>query len=656
VSGEREAQPAGRQGATRGDTLLLITISKMSDSIIRTPEEEWSHGANSSSHPPYLTAPLVSTLKDVTDHVVVYGEVSRVVQSLVEDIEMAQSVNDILRHRRVVENLERKLRVAQAELEERRAYDKSLVQRLHSAGDAFVGELLALTVTWNSLQHEVEQNRTKLDQFDAMQQKLQRSEELVRTLQRTMSFNRDAYCSEGTTSINVAAEMLAVVPQKNLTTDSEPGLPASTTVITATSTSPAIAQEHPQHSTTIQQPSQEPQVNVLEFLDETLILHIFSYLDAIDVVHTAMVNVSFYARVDSLFGLSTGSGATPAATTATSSSTPEVTTTTTDPTVFPSTEISTITTTKSNKFEDSSSITTTLQSSTEYLDPSKSTVPPRVGPLANVLSRLGQPKTPQTASTRKKPVLAASEKDVSASTNALTTGSVGATIGTIASSSADPVAAATTTAKSSSTTSTWGSMANSMADKLTQAELAVIIRMVEQIRSKDREIAKIAAEREDLAARLESTEAVKEFLISRVKDAERSLKIKEEEAAKTLQQFTSDQEVIGYLDYRVKELERMWKESEEKFTAINTEYLDFKSKAQKRQIVLEDMLQFERQQLADSECEWKATKKLLVKEVKHCRAQLLALQAERDSFRHKNAQLKQALLTINSGTTIAPNK
>jgi len=199
-------------------------------------------------------------------------------------------------------------------------------------------------------------------------------------------------------------------------------------------------------------------------------------------------------------------------------------------------------------------------------------------------------------------------------------------------------------------------MANSMADKLTQAELAVIIRMVEQIRSKDREIAKIAAEREDLAARLESTEAVKEFLISRVKDAERSLKIKEEEAAKTLQQFTSDQEVIGYLDYRVKELERMWKESEEKFTAINTEYLDFKSKAQKRQIVLEDMLQFERQQLADSECEWKATKKLLVKEVKHCRAQLLALQAERGSFRHKNAQLKQALLTMNSGTTIAPNK
>jgi hypothetical protein len=594
--------------------------------------------------------------------VVIYGEVSRVVQSLVEDIEMAHSVNDILRHRRVVENLERELRVAQAELEERRAYDKSLVQRLHSAGDAFVGELLALTVTWNSLQHEVEQNRTKLHQFDAMQQKLQRSEELVRTLQRTMSFNRDAYCSEGTTSSN-AAEILVAVPQKNSTTDSEPGLPASTTTITATFTSPAIAQEHPQHSKTIQQPSQEPQHNVLECLDETLILHIFSYLDAIDVVHTAMVNVSFYARVDSLFGLSTGSGATPAAT----SSTPEVTTTTTtDPTVLPSTEISTTTT--SNTLADSSSTTTILQSSTESLDPSiiattttssdtKSTVPPRVGPLANVLSRLGQPKTPQTASARKKPVLGSSEKDVSASTTASSTGSVGAAVVTIPSSSADPVAAAiTTTTKSSSTTSTWGSMANSMADKLTQAELAVIIRMVEQIRYKDREIAKIAAEREDLAARQESTEAVKEFLISRVKDAERSLKIKEEEAVKTLQQFTSDQEVIGYLDFRVKELERMWKESEEKFTVTNTEYLDFKNMAQKRQTVLEDMLQFERQQLADSESEWKATKKVLVKEVKHCRAQLLALQAERDSFRHKNAQLKQALLTMNSGSTIGPNK
>lgn len=623
---------------------------------MRIPEEEWSQGttttSNSSRHPPCLTAPVISTLKDATDQVIIYGEVSRVVQSLVEDIEMAQSVNTILQHRTVIHSLERELRVAQAELDERRAYDQSLVQRLHLAGDAFVGELLALTVTWNSLQQEVEQNRTKLNQFDSIQLKLQRSEELVRTLQRTMSFNRDAYCSDTTSTI--VADLPVVPPQSNSATDSEPEVSASSTTI------PTIQQ----------QPQQESQVNVLECLDETLILHIFSYLDAIDVVHTAMVNVSFYARVDSLFGLSTGGGgATPATTTAIST-TPEVATITPDPSTLPTT-----TTPTTILADSSSSSTTILQSSIESLASSsipstattttssdtKSTVPPKVGPLANVLSRLGQPKTPQTTSGRKKPVMTSSKNDVSSSTTASTTASVGATVGTTTLSSVDPVAPAittstTTTTKSTSATSTWGSMANSMADKLTQAELAVIIRMVEQIRSKDREIAKIAAEREDLAARLESTEAVKEFLISRVKDAERSLKIKEEEAAKTLQQFTSDQEVIGYLDYRVKELERMWKESEEKFATTNNEYLDFKSKAQKRQIVLEDMLQFERQQLADSESEWKATKKVLVKEVKHCRAQLLALQAERDSLRHKNSQLKQALLTMNSGTTIGPYK
>jgi len=121
----------------------------------------------------------------------------------------------------------------------------------------------------------------------------------------------------------------------------------------------------------------------------------------------------------------------------------------------------------------------------------------------------------------------------------------------------------------------------------------------------------------------------------------------EEDAAKALQQYSCDQELISFLDYRVKELERLWKETKTNLTDEQKQAQEFKEISQKRQVVLEDMLEFERQQLSDSEREWKATKKILVKEVKHCRAQLLALQAERDSYRHKNLQLKQALLTMN---------
>jgi hypothetical protein len=59
------------------------------------------------------------------------------------------------------------------------------------------------------------------------------------------------------------------------------------------------------------------------------------------------------------------------------------------------------------------------------------------------------------------------------------------------------------------------------------------------------------------------------------------------------------------------------------------------------------MLQFERERVSENEREWKATKKLLVKEIKSCRAQLLALQAERDGFREQNERLKKAVLLTN---------
>jgi hypothetical protein len=47
--------------------------------------------------------------------------------------------------------------------------------------------------------------------------------------------------------------------------------------------------------------------------------------------------------------------------------------------------------------------------------------------------------------------------------------------------------------------------------------------------------------------------------------------------------------------------------------------------------------------------EWKSTKKVLVKEVKHCRAQIMTLEAERDGTREENQRLKEALLSLGVG-------
>ena len=567
----------------------------------------------------FYSAPI-DTLQTATSQLVVYSEVQLTLQSLLEDVETTQSINAVLH----VQELQRQLQSSLAELEERRACDAIQSQQLQNAGDLFVGELFALSKKFSNLEQEVEKNRKKMQQFDSMQRKLERSEELVRTLQRTMSLNRNAYGTNNSLqSEETPCDMENILPPEEVVEAVKP--------------------------TIISQEEEEP--NVLESLDETLILHIFSYLDAIDVVHTAMVNVSFYARVDSLFGLTSSSTtlnnnkipaddanmvkeetksdslvtSMPLGSMASKQklSNESATVVTSTPTLVVTANETTISMSQkppAKESTDNTSVTNSMaKNSTVPTTPPLAPAPPPRNALANVLSILGQPKTPQTTS-RKTPALPGSSAE------------------------APPSGTATT---SSDATKSFASMANSMAEKLTPSELAVIIRMTEQIRSKDREISKIRAEREDLAARLEGTEAVKEFLISKIKDTERSLKKYEEDAAKALQQYSCDQELISFLDYRVKELERLWKETKNNLTDEQKQALEFKEKSQKRQVVLEDMLEFERQQLSDSEREWKATKKILVKEVKHCRAQLLALQAERDSYRQKNLQLKQALLTMN---------
>jgi predicted RNA-binding protein with RPS1 domain len=70
--------------------------------------------------------------------------------------------------------------------------------------------------------------------------------------------------------------------------------------------------------------------------------------------------------------------------------------------------------------------------------------------------------------------------------------------------------------------------------------------------------------------------------------------------------------------------------------------------------VLEDMLQFERQNLATQEASFKQAKKLLVREVKVCRAQLVTMQAERDGMRGERDQLRDALQGGGRRSSLSP--
>ena len=72
-------------------------------------------------------------------------------------------------------------------------------------------------------------------------------------------------------------------------------------------------------------------------------------------------------------------------------------------------------------------------------------------------------------------------------------------------------------------------MANSMALKLSPAELSVIVQMRKNLQKSEAEANKSRLEKEDAIANLASVEAVKDFLVSRVRDLERMVQSHKEE-------------------------------------------------------------------------------------------------------------------------------
>ena len=76
-----------------------------------------------------------------------------------------------------------------------------------------------------------------------------------------------------------------------------------------------------------------------------------------------------------------------------------------------------------------------------------------------------------------------------------------------------------------------------------------------------------------------------------------------------------------------------------------------KEQAEQKSMVMGDMLQFERDKWTESDREWKATKKVLVKEVRSCRAQIATLQAQKEGFRQQAQTLRNAILPSTNNTS-----
>lgn len=426
-------------------------------------------------------------------------------------------------------------------------------------------------------------------------------------------------------------------------------------------------------------PKAEEALPELGTMPEYALMRIFGYLEAFDILSTAQVNVTLYSRVDLLFGLG-GSIGEPTAAQSGAEGGGDVSDGSEDKKPSGSSSVSTKSDSKPAPAAAPS------RSATRVAIPAPSPAPatkvaaapaPAAAPVPSATTATGATAQPRIggvggglttmfsqlrSKAQQKPSDGESLSGGTAATASTLTTTTGAGAGSggggsgNATATGTATATATAAASSDATPGLNAAMASSMASKLTAAELAVIISMQTKLRHKDGELNQLRAEKDDVAAKLLGVESVKEFLITKVRDAEKMRKDGQDELAKIARQVASDQEVIAFLDGRVQELERTLKIAEDGKAEADGKLSQLRNQGSQKVRVLSDMLQFEKEQLAESEREWKTQKKVLVKEVKSCRAQIVALQAERDGFYEQNGKLKEALLKFNGGGSGSPGR
>ena len=382
----------------------------------------------------------------------------------------------------------------------------------------------------------------------------------------------------------------------------------------------------------------------LEDFEDTILMNIFAFLDALEILNTAQINTSMYNRVDALFGL--GDGATDNTTIATEEEGSTTATTTVPPTTTTTTAASV------HRRADDSSPATAAAGTTEHERKPRSS---STGDAPSAASSTTTPVTP-TRDNQHKTSLPAGTTSTTTTTTTSTQQQAAAVMNNVF-QMFQPRRGTSTTAGSPSRRTTTGTTplmnaatASAVAAKLTDTELNAILSMMERMRSKEAAVEKLKVENEQLRAAHEGTQAVKDFLIQKVRAMEESLTAQEENETKVAQQIASDQEVIAFLDARVQALEWQVQNLQQARADLEKEKTTLRNNLEQRTAVLQDMLQFERERFVEFEKDAKGTKKVLVKEIKLCRNQITALTAERDALQEQNQTLQSAVLHTPGGS------
>jgi len=199
-------------------------------------------------------------------------------------------------------------------------------------------------------------------------------------------------------------------------------------------------------------------------------------------------------------------------------------------------------------------------------------------------------------------------------------------------------------------------VASKMASKLSPQELSVIIQMRTKIKQLEEELIKGREQQDDLMAELRGIEGVKDFLVSKLRDVERSKHVKVDDEDRTAKQIASDQEVIGFLDNKVGELEMKCVKLVTERKELKKELTEIRKYGQVRVGFLEDQIKLLRDEVADSGKRWKAEKRVLVKEIKNSRSNLAVLQAEKRGMQSELTRLKRELSSSVGHSMRSPGK
>jgi hypothetical protein len=547
----------------------------------------------------------IETLSNTTEELLLRSEISSIIDSIVSDIEIAQQLEQQINHDRLISYWVQRCGLAEEALVEYRALEKIKISERQKVGEEFLHELHAFEGQMKTLSlRQEKQESINMERF--------REEEEIQQVHEQHQNIPSQSNGEGHQEEGVQICIEDVDRKKPFSNDTNAVNPESLSKLEN------AEMEELQKETVEPQTGNDVPKSIktksskclnLPLLQSKILVCIFEFLEPIEIVSVAQANKQLYSKVNGIFGLE---GAVYV-----ESIIEEDEGMTDEDVVFVEDEIEESDLKKDQNASKATIVSIPTRRQTQEATNVKS------GNASTSKATANQPLT--TTNNESSTSLDKSATDIKSSTPSI--------------SGSRPTGYQMSAA-----------VAKSLTTKLTPNELSAIISMRDQLRLKEEEAYTTKKELNDIRSQLEGTLAVNDVLKEEVKNIKKILDDDRTVSAEITRQAVSDQEVIAFLDERVQELEKQIETFEKERKQVDATIEKAKNAAEKQVTVLTELLTYEREQKADQERDWKNDKKILVKEVKKCRSQIMSLEAERDGLQQENQRLREALLSLGSAS------